>query len=203
MQNNDMVEINISRIIPAQKWRVIRLITKVWEFPAYIPSVKEAVVIQKGHKMMKTRWRVEVEGIPISWIEEDLLTPGENAIYFKAVEGDLQEFSGEWLFKDSPEGTEVIVNARLRVGIPIIKDFADAHIKKLLTRNFEDILESVERRLISTRYTSHKRGDADKIAGFGIIGHFYNFKHLERGLKMLHPDFKMPSREFPGPAFSS
>lgn len=201
MRNNDMVEINISRIIPAQKWRVIRLITKVWEFPAYIPSVKEAAVVQRGHKIMKTKWRVEVEGIPISWIEEDLLTPGENAIYFKAVEGDLQEFSGEWLFKDSPEGTEVIVNARLRVGIPVIRDFADALVKKLLTQNFEAILESVERRLISTRYISHRRGDAEKIAGFGIIGHFYNFKHLERGLKMLQPEFKMPSREFLGPLF--
>ena len=196
MRNNDMVEINISRIIPAQKWRVIRLITKVWEFPAHIASVKEARVIQKGHRMMKTQWRVEVEGIPISWIEEDILTPGENAIYFKAVEGDLREFGGEWLFKDTPEGTEVIVNARLRVGIPVIKDFADAYIKKLLTQNFEAILDAVERRLISTRYISHKRGDADKIAGFGLIGHFYNFKHLERGLKMLSPDFKMPSREF-------
>ena len=201
MENNDAVEINLSRIIPAQKWRVIRLITKVWEFSAHIPSVKEAVVIQKGRKMMKTKWRVEVDGIPISWIEEDFLAPGESAIYFKAVEGDLQEFSGEWLFKDSPGGTEVIINARLRVGIPVIKDFADAYVKKILTQNFEAILESAERRLISTRYSGYKSGDTSKIAGFGIIGHFYNFKHLEKCLKMLYPDFKMPSREFLGPLF--
>ena len=41
----------------------------------------------------------------------------------------MQEFSGEWLFKDSPGGTEVIVHARLRVGIPVIKDFADVYVK--------------------------------------------------------------------------
>ena len=103
MQNNDMVEINLSRVIPAQKWQVIRLITKVWEFPAYIPSVKEAVVIQRGHKMMKTKWRVEVEGIPISWIEEDLLTPGENAIYFKAVEGICGSLAGSGCLKIPPK----------------------------------------------------------------------------------------------------
>lgn len=202
MPNKDLIEINISRLIPAQKWRIIRMLTRVWEFPQYIPCVKEASVIQKTHHKMQTKWRVEVDKVPISWVEEDIFKFTQNTIYFKAIEGDLEEFRGEWKFQDRPEGTEVKVSVYLKVGIPAIKDFADTYIKKLLTRNFEAILEAIERHLISIRYASYKRGDTSKIAGFGIIGHLYNFNHLARCLKMLNPDFKMPSREFLGQLFS-
>ncbi len=202
MPDNDLIEIKISKVVPAPKWKVIRLITKVWEFPNYVPCVKEASIIEKSRHRMKTRWRVQVDHVPISWIQEDTLTLKQNKISFNAVEGDLAEFRGEWQFSDHPDGTQVEVTVYLRVGIPAIKDFADYYIKKLLTRNFEAILEAMEQRLISIRYASYKRGETDKISGFGIIGHLYNFYHLERCLKMINPNFKMPSREFIGQLFS-
>jgi len=196
MPDKDLIEIKLSRIIPSQKWRVIRLITKVGEFPKYIPCVKEASVIQKSRNKMKTKWRIQVDKIPISWIEEDRLALSQNAIYFKAIEGDLEEFRGEWIFQDHPEGTKVTVNVYLKVGIPAIKSFADAYMKKLLTTNFESILNALERRLISVKYASYKSGDKTRIAGFGIVGHLYNFYHFEKCLKMLNPNFKMRSKEF-------
>lgn len=196
MPDRDLIEIKISKVIPAQKWRVIRLLTRVWEFPTYIPSVKEATVIQKSRHTMKTKWRVQVGNIPISWIEEDILAFSQSAIYFRAIEGDLQEFKGQWTFKDHPSGTEVIVTVCLKIDIPGIKDFAEVYVKKIITKNFEAILEALEHRLVSLRYASYKRGDVEKLAGFGIIGHLYNYSHLEKSLKMLNPNFKMPSREF-------
>lgn len=202
MPDKDSLEIKVSRIIPAQKWRIIRLLTRVWELPIYVPSVKEVVVIQRSGHTMTTKWQVQVDNVPISWVEKDTFAIGQDAIYFKAIEGDLQEFEGEWKFQDHPEGTEVSVNAYLKVGIPAIKDFADSYIKRLVTQNFELILETLEQRLISMRYQSYKRGDAQKIAGFGIIGHLYNFYHLEKCFKMLNPNVKLPSREFLSQLFS-
>lgn len=194
--DKNLIEINISRVIPSPKWKIIRLLTKVWEFPTYMPNVKEVTVLQKGRRRIKTKWLIQVDKVPISWIEEDSLAFARDSICFKAVEGDLEDFKGEWLFKEHPEGTLVTVNIYLRVDIPVIKDFAEAYIKKLLTRNFEAVLDALERRLISVKYASYKRGDVQTLAGFGIIWHLYNFNHLERCLKMLNPDFKMPSREF-------
>lgn len=202
MTDSDLIEIKVSKVIPAQKWRVIRLVTKVEEFPTYIPTVKEVSVVERSHHNMKTKWLIQLDKVPISWIEEDTLLLNQGAIHFRAIEGDLEEFRGEWLFQDHPEGTQVIVSVILKVGIPGIKDFADAYIEKLLTKNFEAILESLERRLISIRYASYKKGDREKIAGFGIIGHLYNYYHLETCLKMLNPNFKMPSREFLGQLFN-
>jgi len=78
----------------------------------------------------------------------------------------------------------------------MIEEFADDYVKKLVTKNFQSILDVMESRLVSNRYASFKDGDNQKVAGFCLLGHFYNFNHLGRGLKMLNPDFKMPSKEF-------
>lgn len=193
MQDNELFEITLSKVIPAEKWRIIRLLTKVWEFPSYIGCVKEASVIHKKHNTMRTKWRIQVDHVPISWIEEDTLDLKQNAICFKAIEGDLPEFQGKWSFYSHPDGTEVKVNVSFKVGIPAINDFADNYIKKMVAKNFEAILEALERRLISTKYASHNK---NKIAGFGIIAHLYNYCHLEKCLTALKPDIKLPSRAF-------
>lgn len=203
MPDSELIHISITRHLPAAKEKVIRLLTKVGDFPSYIPTIKAAAIIEKTHNIMKTKWQVQVDSVPITWVEEDRLALNENAIYFKAIEGDLEEFHGEWKFNDHPEGTEVVVNVYLKVGVPGIKDFADTYIKKLLTNNFEAILRALEHRLISIRYTSHKEGDSSQISGFGIIGHLYNYYHLEKCLKMLNPNFKMPSKEFLGQLFQT
>ncbi|MFC1674879.1 SRPBCC family protein [Candidatus Omnitrophota bacterium] len=196
MPDKKLIEIKVTRIIPAQKWKVIRRITKVWEFPSYIPCVKEASVIKKDRHKMTTKWRVQVDSVPISWTEEDTIALDHDTIYFRAIKGDLREFKGEWTFRNHPQGTEVIVTVYLSVGVPAIKDFADEYIKVLLAKNFEAILEAVEDRLISVTYTSFKNGHNKKIAGFGILGHFYNFTHMTKCLKMMDPTFKLPSKEF-------
>jgi len=202
MWNKDLIEIRTSRLIPAEKWRVIRLITKVWEFPHYIPTVKEVSVIERSRHTMRTRWRVQVDKVPITWVEEDRLDLRRNTIQYHAVEGDLQEFRGEWNFRDHPEGTLVSAKVYVRVGIPAIKDFADFYIRRIVTKNLEAILASLEKRLISMRYAKPKEGESAKVAGFGVLGHFYNFNHLTKCLQMINPDFKMPSREFLSQLFS-
>jgi len=196
MDTNEIVNIKISKVVPASKWRVIRMLTKVWEFASHVPTIKSVSVIEKKRNVIKTKWEILVNEIPIKWIEEDTLVLRDNTIKFRAIEGDLEKFAGTWTFQDHPKGTEVTVNINLSVGIPAIKGFAEEFIRKLVTKNFYLIFEALERRLISIRYASVRDGNVDKVAGFGVLGHFYNYNHLERSLKTLKPDFKMPSREF-------
>ncbi|MGD0335845.1 MAG: SRPBCC family protein [Candidatus Omnitrophota bacterium] len=201
MPDNELLEIRVSRVIPAEKWRVIRILTRVWEFPSFIPSVREATVLNKSGNKMVTKWRIQVDKVPISWVEEDTLELNQNKISFRLKEGDLEEFSGEWRFSPHPEGTEVSVIVHLRVGVPAIKDFADNYIRKLIVLSFEAILEAIERKLISLKYISYRKGNTEKIAGFGIIGHLYNYHHLESCFHVLNPGIKLPSREFLGQLF--
>ena len=196
LQSKDLIQIKITRVVPASRWRVIRMLTKPWEFSAYVPNINEVKVVKKERNVIWTKWRIVVSNIPINWIEEDTLVLRSNAIQFRAVEGDLEEFRGTWQFRDHPKGTQVTVNVYCNVGIPAIRDFANHFVKKLVAVFFESILDTLERRLISIKYTAVKSGNTSKIAGFGVLGHFYNFNHLERCLKVLKPNYKIPSREF-------
>ncbi|MFA5361878.1 MAG: SRPBCC family protein [Candidatus Omnitrophota bacterium] len=196
MPDNEIITITVSRIIPAEKWRIIRLVTKVWIFPSFIPTVKKVDVIHKDHNKIITKWQIQVDSVPIKWTEEDTIDPDKDIIYFHAIDGDLPGFDGAWSFKDHPEGCEVTVIVHLKVDIPAIRNFAESYIRKMITMNFEAILEALERRLVSLKYHNHRLGYIEKVAGFGIIWHLYNFYHLEKALKKLNPEYKIPSREF-------
>jgi len=201
MDSKELLPIKITRVVNAPRWRVIRMLTKVWELSGAIPTISEVKVIAKSRNTVKTKWRILVNDLPINWIEEDTLDLGQNTIHFKAIEGDLSEFRGTWQFRDHPQGTEVAVEIYIHVGIPAIEDFAEEYVNGLVTKIFETILETLEHRLISQRYMSFRKGNIDKVAGFGLIGHFYNLNHLSQGLKMLRPDFHDPSAEFLGKLF--
>ena len=189
-------EIKVSRVINAEKWRILRMITHLEEFPRYMPNVKEAVILKRDKNKFKTRWRIDIDDVPISWVEEDVLDFPQTSISFKAIEGDLAQFSGAWTLSDHSEGTLVEVIVKIGVGIPAIQQFAEPYVRDIIYKNFESILEHIENRLISMRYASFKKGNKDKLAGFGIVGHFYNFNHLVRCLNMLNPNFRVHSREF-------
>ena len=196
METKKLVQIQISKVISAPRWRVIRQLTKVWELAKYVPTIDDVSIVEKSRNVVKTKWRIFVDDLPINWVEEDTLDLKQNKIRFKAIEGDLREFYGTWHFTDHPEGTEVKVDIYVSAGIPAIEEFVEEYIKNIVTKNFESILTTLENRLISQKYTSLKNGDSSKVAGFGLIGHFYNLSHLGKGLKMVNPDFHVPSSEF-------
>lgn len=196
MLDNDLVKIKASRIIPADKLKVIRFITRVADFPKYIPSIKKVSIETRQHNHLVSNWQIEVGKVPIVWTEEDTLDLKNDRIDFCALGGDLDSFKGSWCFFKDPEGTRIEIEAQVKVDIPAIKEFAKPYVKELLEKNFKAILRAAEKHLVSLRYTDYRRGKIDKIAGFGVIGHFYNFYHLERCLKLLNPNYKMPSREF-------
>ena len=81
----------------------------------------------------------------ITWTEEDTLDLKNNQICFHALEGDLEEFRGVWEFQDHPEGTAVSLKVYFIVGIPGVEAFTAAYIRPLVQKNFEAILDSIER----------------------------------------------------------
>lgn len=188
--------IKITKVIHAAPFRVARMITRVSDFPQYVPTIKEASILNKQRNIIRTKWQIIINNLPISWVEEDTLDLKNNLIHFKAVEGDLHEFSGSWEVKPHPEGTELTLKVHFVVGIPGVEDFTVEYIKPIIAKNFESILECIEQRLISSGYQSLKKGDKSKMAGFGVLGHFYNYNHMLDSFKMLNPNFKIPSREF-------
>ncbi len=46
--------VSTSLVLPAKRWQVLRLLTRVEDFPAYLPEVKECRVLSRRGR--KTGW---------------------------------------------------------------------------------------------------------------------------------------------------
>lgn len=77
--------------------------------------------MKKNKNVIKTFWYIQVDSIPIKWVEEERILFDKGIICFRAIDGDIQEFYGEWRFNNHLNGTEVELDLKLKVDIPAIK----------------------------------------------------------------------------------
>ena len=180
MQRNDGIyAVNVSRVLPAKRWQVMRLLTRVQEFPRYLPSILECKVLSRERKRVVSSWIVEMEKIPISWTEEEILDLRHFMIRFRALEGDLEKFEGSWKLEEHPSGgTELSVEATIKLGIPVFEVVAGGIIADKIRNYFDSLLKAFEEELSRRRYHGLKDRNPKNVSGFAVIGHPYNLQHL-------------------------
>ncbi|MBI3317337.1 MAG: NAD(P)-binding domain-containing protein [Candidatus Omnitrophica bacterium] len=191
------LRIRVTKIFPARRWKVLRLITKIQEFPFYMPNVKECRVLEKKKNSSLTQWRIEIEGIPLVWKEEDVFDFKNFTIQFRATEGDLELLEGQWLLQEHEEkNTMVTFELSIKLGIPMVENIIGEVVAEKFERGFERMLQLMCEKLTMRRYKNiHNRQWSD-LGGFGVIGHPYNLQHLVRYFQYFKPDFRLPSQEF-------
>src|SRR3989338_9939691 len=99
------IEVNVSKIIRAKRWIVLRMISKVQDFPKFMPNVMSNKILETMEDGAVTEWHVMFDDIPIHWIEKDTYDFSNFTISFKSIEGDLEAFEGQCVLKQNPHGT--------------------------------------------------------------------------------------------------
>lgn len=194
---SDPISVSVSKVFPVPKWKILRLITRMEYFPRYMPNVKQCTVLAKGAYNAITSWSVKVDDLPLSWKEQDEFDLENFRVRFRAIEGDLECFEGEWRLLDHPQGgTEACVNVRLKIGIPLIEDVIGKVVAQKLRKNFELMLAGMAEVITTKRYKNIHHRRVSDIGGFAVMGHPYNLNHLVKYLKFFKPDFKLPSKDF-------
>ncbi|HOE68840.1 MAG: Long-chain acyl-(acyl-carrier-protein) reductase [Candidatus Omnitrophica bacterium ADurb.Bin314] len=189
--------IKISRVLPAKRWQVLRLLTRVEDFPSLLPAIKECHIVDRDRKRSVTSWKVQIDGLPIQWREEAFFEYRSFTVRFRALEGDLESFEGRWILAEGPsDSTEITVEAAIRLGIPVMDQIVGGMVTEKIRGFFETLLRSFENALIECRYGQAGTRPLRAVSGFGVIGHPYNFQHLVSYLRSFNPDFKLPSQGF-------
>ncbi|MFH1800204.1 MAG: SRPBCC family protein [Candidatus Omnitrophota bacterium] len=198
MEKNDGVfVISASRILPAKRWQVLRLLTRVQDFPRFLPNILECKVLSRERNRVVSSWLVEMEKVPISWTEEEVLDLRQFTIRFTALKGDLEKFEGFWKLAEHPSGgTELFVEATIKLGIPVFEVVAGGIIAAKVHRYFESLLRAFEEELSKRRYGGLKDRSPKKVSGFGVIGHPYNIQHLMNFFQAHQQSRAIPSPEF-------
>lgn len=195
-EKEGIIRLRINRVVRAKPWQVFRRMLRLNDFPTYMPNVKESRMIAREGRKVKTQWSVEIDGIPMSWLEEEVIDRKDFKISFRVLEGDFEKFDGQWFLKPHPQGTEVQIEVAAKIGIPVVEALISPILEEKIAKNFTLMLDSMNNKIVSERYSSFRKGKPAGISGFAIIGHPYNLNNLIRYLQYLKPQFKPPSREF-------
>lgn len=193
---SEIIQLKIQRFIPAKRWRILRMIAQVKDFPRYMPNVRKSEVLEKTNDGAITHWMAEVEDLPIQWTQKDVFDFPNFTVKFHSIKGDLEHFSGCWKLEKHGEGTEVTVEVEARLGIPVIEKVVVDILQEKLTKNFEMMLDGIEERFLSERYRNIGMRGSNKPSGFVVMGHPYNFNHLIRYFKFFKPGLKSVTKEF-------
>jgi predicted amino acid dehydrogenase/ribosome-associated toxin RatA of RatAB toxin-antitoxin module len=196
--------ISTSRILPAKRWQVLRLFTKVEDYPGYLPEIKECRILSRNRSEAVTLWKVDMGRIPISWTEQDTLDLRHSNIdmrrcvmRFQAIDGDLEKFEGQWTFQEHVlGGTEVFFEATLKIGIPVLEQAMGGFLSGRVLKYFERLLSVFEEILTAQNYAQRGSRHVHEVGGFGVIGHPYNYQHLVHYFKSFKKDIRLPSQEF-------
>ncbi len=194
---SEPIQLRVKKVLQAKKWKVLRILAGVQNFPKFMPNVKQCTVLERKPEGVVTAWSVEVDKIPLSWKELASLDVKNSRLRFRAIEGDLECFEGEWNVKDAPGGgVEVSVDVKVRIGIPLVEQVIGNVLAAKIKKNFELMITAIEERLTMQRYKNIGLRKTSDLKGFAVIGHPYNLQHLIRYFKFFKPDFKQPTQEF-------
>ena len=192
--------IKVSRVLPVRRWQALRLIARVEDFPALVPAIKECRIIDRDYRRTITSWAVEMDGIPIRWREEALFDYKNFIVRFKALTGDLESLEGHWSFLEGLSGTtEVVVEAAVRIGVPIMDQMVGGMITEKIRGVFESLLRFFEESIIDKRYQKMDSRGKCRLGVWRDRASLY-FQHLIQYLRSLNPNFN-PLHEFLGKVF--
>lgn len=116
-------------------------------YPEFMPDVESVKVVSREGNVTVTEWVTSVEGTPILWTEKDVFDDVNRRIDYQLVEGDLDKFEGAWQFRETPQGTEVVLGVDYDFGIPELTALIGPTLHEKVGENSEMMLQGMKRRI--------------------------------------------------------
>ena len=191
------IPIQIKRELPGNRREVLRLFSHLEEFLTDVKFVKEIKKLPKQKPFSRYQWYVEVDSLPIRWIQKNSFNLSDYEIRFDTEEGDLQVFSGVWrLSKKDDQTTLLELDAEVVLGIPFFEDVVRSELERRIYKMFLEIFNIFEDKLLDRRYDNKQMKNKGKPKGFAVMGHPYNYSHLISIFKVFKPEIEEMSEEF-------
>ncbi|MEQ8186654.1 MAG: aromatase/cyclase [Candidatus Eremiobacterota bacterium] len=140
-----MPYVETSIIIKSDPEAVYKLACNMEKYPDYMRDVSSVIVTERKENQTVTDWETNVDGTPIYWKEIDYFDPESLTISYKLIEGDLDKFEGQWIFKHVPEGTEVILGVDFDFGIPALEELIGPTLIVKVRENSLMMLEGMKK----------------------------------------------------------
>ncbi|HAW59955.1 MAG TPA: cyclase [Actinobacteria bacterium] len=142
-----MPYVETSIVIKGDRENVYRLARDMEQYPKFMRDVKSVKVIKRDGNITITEWETDVEDVSISWREREEFDDKNMRIRYRLIEGDLDKFEGEWIFKELPDGTEVILTVDFDFGMPTLAELIGPVLEMKVKENSRMMLEGMKERI--------------------------------------------------------
>ncbi len=138
-----------SIVIRAPKQRIFDVTSDLSRWPELLPHYRYITYLERGDDRHVVKMAAHRDGIPISWISEQIIDRERFEIRFIHLKAFTKGMAVVWSFDEKPEGTLVRIVHVLRFRIPalapifdpIIGDFFIYNIANKTLRTFKTHLE--------------------------------------------------------------
>lgn len=119
-----MPKVIVSVRIKKPREEVYKIMRDFEDFPAFMRDVKSLKIIKKvDSQKIITSWKIEVDGSPLEWTEEDYFNDANFRIDFNMLEGSYKEYQGFWLLQGLHNAAKLTIEVNFDWGIPVLEKF--------------------------------------------------------------------------------
>ncbi|MFA6637175.1 MAG: SRPBCC family protein [Candidatus Omnitrophota bacterium] len=135
-----MVIIKVSTRIGVDPDRVFDVVRNIHEHTSNIGGVKSIEKIERSPNSFATKWEIDFDGAPFSWVQEEIVYKSTRTMLFKSVEGDFFIYCGEWIVEPQKDGSSLLkLEAYFNWGAPNM----EKHVGKILERKANKALKGL------------------------------------------------------------
>jgi ribosome-associated toxin RatA of RatAB toxin-antitoxin module len=137
-------------VIRAPKQRIFEVTSDLSRWPELLPHYRYITYLERGDDRHIVRMAASRDGIPISWVSEQIIDRERIEIRFLHLRAFTKGMAVVWTFDETPEGTLVRIIHDLKFRIPVLAPLAEPivggffieNIAHKTLRTFKAYLES-------------------------------------------------------------
>lgn len=142
-----MVNIEVFTIVKSTRQVVYALLKDLHKFPSFMQNVSSVDVVEMNNEGMTTSWKIKIDGADIFWTEKDVFDDKNLCLRFKMLEGDYNDYEGEWRLEQAPSGTKIVLRARFDWGLPALEKLAGKTLEDKARRSLRGMLHAIKNKI--------------------------------------------------------
>lgn len=124
-----------SIVIRAPKQRIFDIASDLSRWPELLPHYRYIDYLERGDDRHIVRMACHRDGIPISWVSEQIIDRERLEIHFLHLRAFTKGMAVVWTFDERPEGTLVRIVHVLRFRVPALAPLAEPIIGGFFVEN--------------------------------------------------------------------
>jgi ribosome-associated toxin RatA of RatAB toxin-antitoxin module len=112
-------------------------------YPELTDAVRAVTITASVEQSLLSEWEVSFRNGILRWSEEDEIDRERRTVRFRQLDGDFDQFTGNWSVEQDGAGCTIRFQAQFDLGMPTLADMLDPIAEGALRENITRILEGL------------------------------------------------------------